>query len=702
MMDLAEFQAEFFQEIASSAGANGNFKPVVFFERMAEHVIGTGELDTADYVPWISGRKDARVDGYAGDPRDADGVLTLFICDFQPSTELGRLGSGDIALIFERLVRFVRQVRNQTFRAALEESSPVFGLADMIATRWSSLTKLRLMLFTNRELRARVDGIKAGEIDGVEATYNVWDIARLHRLAMSGRAQEDRDIDLVTDFGGAIPALPANLGNSTYDAFIMVVPGRQLAAIYDRWGPRLLEQNVRSFLQARGSVNKGIRRTIDADPDMFFAYNNGLTATAEAIEPAKSDSDGVLMITKIKNLQIVNGGQTTASIHAASKAKGSDLSRVSVQMKLSIVSPDRTEDVVPKISKFANSQTKVNASDFFANEPFYLELEKLSRRIYVPSPDGGFIQTKWFYERARGQYADERSRRTEAQRKKFDIEFPKSQLLTKTDLAKFLGVWTGQPHIVARGAQKNFVEFAKQIGESWEARKDDYNEAFFRKCVAKAIIFRETEQIVSDQPWYTGGGSRAPIVAYAIAKLSHDVTRRGDAVNLEMVWRIQALPKALRTSLEVATAAANSVITQPSVSSQSITEWAKQPACWKRMQDITVEWPDDIDGALVMKGDADGDRRAARLEKKMIGGIEAQSMAVRAGYAFWAEALKWGRANFRLSPTDAGIIQALASPGKIGSEKQCVRAIELLAAMQAEGCGLRLEGSPSAAWGQSR
>ena len=408
------------------------------------------------------------------------------------------------------------------------------------------------------------------------------------------------------------------------------------------------------------------------------------------------------MIAKIKNLQIVNGGQTTASIHAASKAKGTDLSRVSVQMKLSIVSPERAEDVVPKISEFANSQNKVNAADFFANHPFHIELEKLSRRIYVPSLDGGFIQTKWFYERARGQYADERGRRTEAQRKKFDIEFPKSQLLTKTDLAKFLGVWPGHPYIVARGAQKNFVEFAKHIGESWEARKDDYNEAFFRECVAKAIIFRETEQIVSDQPWYTGGGSRAPIVAYAIAKLAHDIARRTDAVNFELVWRMQALPKALRTALEVATAAVNSVITQPSVASQSITEWAKQPACWKRVQDLTVEWPDDIDGALVMKADNDGDRWSARLEKKMIGGIEAQSMAVRAGHAFWSEVLKWGRANFRLSLTDASIIQAVATPGKIGSEKQCVRAIELLAAMQREGCKLSLEETKSASPVQNR
>ncbi|TCR63174.1 AIPR family protein [Bosea sp. BK604] len=686
-MSLAEFHVEFFQEIASLAGAHGNFKPVVFFEKMAEHVIGTGELETADYVPWVSGRKDARVDGYGGDPREADGVLTLIVSDFQSSPELGRLNSGDIASQFEKLVRFIRQARDSKFRASLEESSPAFGLADTISARWASLTKIRLVLFTNRELRARVDGLKAGAIDGVETTYNVWDIARLHRLVLSGRAQEDRDIDLVDEFGGAIPALRAHLDNTTYEAFLMVVPGRQLAAIYDRWGPRLLEQNVRSFLQARGSVNKGIRKTIDADPEMFFAYNNGLTATAEAIETEMKE--GVLSVLRLKNLQIVNGGQTTASIHAASRTKGCDLSRVSVQMKLSIVSPERSEEVVPKISEFANSQNKVNAADFFANHPFHIEMEKLSRRIYVPSVDGGFIQTKWFYERARGQYADERARRTEAHRKKFDVEYPKSQLLTKTDLAKVLSVWSGQPHIVARGAQKNFIEFAKQVGETWEAREDDYNETFFRESVAKAIIFRETEKIVSEQPWYTGGGSRAPIVAYAIAKLAHDVKQRGDAINFDLVWRMQDLPSALKGALEVATAAANELITRPPVVSQSITEWAKQPACWKRAQDVEIVWPDDLDAALIMKTDADGGRRSARLERKMINGIEAQTVAVKAGHGFWAKVLEWARANHRMSPADAGILQVLATPGRIGSDKQCLRALELLTAMNEAGCRLQ-------------
>jgi hypothetical protein len=359
-------------------------------------------------------------------------------------------------------------------------------------------------------------------------------------------------------------------------------------------------------------------------------------------------------------------------------------------MKLSIVQPDRAEEVIPRISEYANSQNKVNAADFFANHPFHLEMEKLSRRILAPSLDGGFVQTRWFYERARGQYADARGRLSGSARKQFDIEFPKAQLITKTDLAKFLSLWPGQPHIVSRGAQKNFAEFAKQIGESWETRKSDYNEAFFRECVAKAIIFDETEKIVSDQPWYMGGGSRAPIVAYAISKLAHDIEHRGDRVNFDLVWKMQSLPAALRNALTFSATAIYRVITQPPTAGQSITEWAKQPACWKRVQELEVAWPDDIESALITKTEADNDRRSARSDHRIISGIQAQAAAVRAGHAFWAEVLKWGKANYRLSPSEAGILQVLATPGKLASEKQSVIAVELLSTMKNEGCDILL------------
>ena len=215
-------------------------------------------------------------------------------------------------------------------------------------------------------------------------------------------------------------------------------------------GARLLEQNVRVFLQARGNVNRGLRNTISNYPEMFFAYNNGITATAESIETVASPNG--LLLTGMRNFQIVNGGQTTASIHAALRNREVDLDRVFVQMKLSIVNSDRALEIVPKISEYANTQNRVSAADFFSNHPFHIRMEGFSRRLYAPSRDGTFRQSKWFYERARGQYQDARGRLTQAERRRFDLEYPKPQMFTKTDLAKFLNVWRDKPDVVSRGS----------------------------------------------------------------------------------------------------------------------------------------------------------------------------------------------------------------------------------------------------------
>ena len=226
-------------------------------------------------------------------------------------------------------------------------------------------------------------------------------------------------------------------------------------------------------------------------------------------------------IVELKNFQIVNGGQTTASIHLAHRNK-KDLSQVFIQMKLSVVEPTLTEEVVPKISKYANSQNRVNAADFYSNNPFHIRIEGFSRRILAPLNDGVLRKTKWFYERARGQYASARSQLTESEKKKFDLEHPRSQLFTKTDLAKFINVWQNVPQKVSWGAQKNFIYFLKYIGQKWEKQEGDINEAWYREAIAKAIIFRTTEKLVSGQEWYQGG-YRANIVAYAIAKMAHKV-----------------------------------------------------------------------------------------------------------------------------------------------------------------------------------
>ena len=683
-MTREEFARAFFQDVLAESDADGQFMEDVFFQKFSEHLMEAGEIDSADRAPYEGppGRG-IRVDGYGGDPAlDDSDTLSLLIADFVASGEPGRLVGSEMNAIFRRLSNFLRQALDSRWRNALEETSPAFGLADLIAKRWKRIGRVRLILITNRELSERVDGREADELDGRAITYNVWDIRRLHRQATIGHGREDVDIDLEADFGGPLPVLPAQQPEADHESYLAIMPGKILAQIYDRWGARLLEQNVRVFLQARGKVNKGIRGTIENEPTMFFAYNNGITATAEAVEI--DDAGGRLLLRRLKNFQIVNGGQTTASIHVAQR-NGVEVSGTFVQMKLSVVDPERAVDLVPKISEYANSQNRVSAADFFANHPFHVRIEGFSRRIHAPAKDGTFRESKWFYERARGQYADARAGLTPAQRRKFDLENPRGQLFTKTDLAKFINVWEGRPREVSLGAQKNFAAFARRIGKAWNQNSDAFNEAWYREAVAKAVIFKATERLVSEQPWYQGG-YRANIVAYAIAKIADDVAEMGHAVDFQGIWRRQALPPALAAALTMAAEAVHGVLVNPPDGISNVTEWAKKQACWTRVQERVVTWPQPFLDGLVSNEERRDTDRAARREQRQLNSVETQIAVVNAGSAFWTDVLAWGSERGLLSDTDAGVLRVVAGAmGRTPSDRQCARAAEALGRLRAEG-----------------
>lgn len=681
-MTLDEFAQEFLQDVVAESDADGQFLEDVFFQKACDQLMEAGELDSADRAPYLSppGRG-IRVDGYGGDPGvDDTDTLSLVILDFQPSPDVGRLVATEMNAIFRRLGNFLRHALDRKWRDALEETSPAFGLADLIASRWHRIGRVRLLLITNRALSERVDGRTADELDGRTITYSVWDIRRLYRQATSGHGREDIEIDLEEDFGGPIAVLPAQQPDAPHESYLAIVPGPVLADIYHRWGARLLEQNVRVFLQARGKVNKGIRITLENEPAMFFAYNNGITATAEAVD---IDGDGGrLLLRRLRNFQIVNGGQTTASIHAARRAK-IDVSGTFVQMKLSVVDHERATRLVPKISEYANSQNRVNAADFFANHPFHVRIEGFSRRMFAPSPDGTFRESKWFYERARGQFADARAGLTVAQRRRFDIENPRRQLFTKTDLAKFVNVWEGRPHEVSLGAQKNFAAFARRVGQAWKRSPDDFNEAWYREAIARAIVFRSTERLVSSQPWYQGG-YRANIVAYAIAKVAHDVGERRRAVDFQGIWRRQTPTPAMEAALTLAAEVSNDVLVAPPLGLRNVTEWAKHQACWERVRVLDIAWPESFLDELISTEERQEEARGARREQRELNGIEMQIAVVNAGAAFWTDALAWGRERGLLTPTELGVLRVMAM-GRTPTERQSSRAFGALSKLQSEG-----------------
>jgi hypothetical protein len=682
--DIDKFYKDFFQDIRASADAEGDFMEASFVERFCDHLIDAGEFDTYDPGHYRAA-KGMRVDGYAGDPVEEEGVLTLLISDFNQDEKLATLTKTDMTAIFKRLENFYIKARDPDFGYELEETSPGFGMAEMISSRVNDILRVRFYLLSNRKLSALVKGMEEGEIDGTPVTYHVWDLSRLHRMVQSGKGKEDMDIDLAEEYQQTIPCLPAHLSDASYEAYLAVVPGDLLASIYDKWGTRLLEQNVRCFLQARSNVNKGIRSTILSEPEMFFAYNNGVTATAESVELV--DVNGQKAIKSIRNLQIVNGGQTTASIFSASKKDKADLGSIFVQMKLSVIPAEKTVEVVPKISEYANSQNRVNAADFFANHPYHVRVEEFSRRLWAPCAEGSFKETKWFYERARGQYLDEQALKTPSQKKKYQEEYPRVQMFSKTDLAKYENVWCFIPYVVSQGAQKNFGNFASVIGKDWESRKDDYNELYYKCLVAKAIMFKRLEKIISNLDWYKKDpGYRANIVAYTLSWLGHHVDEQGKMINFIDVWEKQDVSPAIISAMEVvAKEVRNSLVdTPPGIS--NVTEWAKKPGCWERIKIINIPLAAAFDKELIKKGEMKEKKKSASKLQKMDDGIAAQNRVFEIGGNGWLQILNWAQAQSLVGGKDLDMLKVASNiPNKVPSEKQSIRLINLLSEFEAEG-----------------
>ena len=680
---IDEFFHDFRQDLLLGSEVNGRFQLEEFMEVIASELVETGFIEGFDYCHYRA-QRGIRVDGsWFND----EGVLNLFIADFEQRAELASLTRRDIDSAFKRVSSFFEASADRNLAEDIEVTSPEYDLARQIADRRGSISSLNLILFSERTLSGAVQDLPDGEVAGVPASYHVWDISRLHRQRTSRSHKEPLDIDFKKMFGDGVACLPACLSNEVYKSYLMVMPADALATLYGKFGARLLEQNVRTFLQARGNVNKGIRATIMNEPGMFFAYNNGITATAQSIDTEESDFG--LKVTRIVDLQIVNGGQTTASLFHTRKRDGADLSHIFVQMKLSVIDSQENEMIVPKISEYANTQNRVNAADFFSNHPFHGRMEEFSRRIWAPAQKGSLRETHWFYERVRGQYADAQSNLTSAEKRRFLAEYPKQQMFTKTELAKFENVWDDHPMWVNRGSQKNFVRYAERIGKEWEKSSDAFNEFYFKRVVARGLIFRATERIVSNQSWYNGG-YRANIVAYTLALLAEIAKRRSGSVDFMEVWRTQTVGPVLNEVIALVSGVVNDDITRPADGVSNISEWCKKESCWTRMKNRIEAVEEALPAAfydhLVSLVDLDETMRSAKRAQKVDNGIEAQKKVLAISASEWARISTSMLERNLLTPKEVGVLKvAMQIPLKLPTEKQSMVLMEVLHKGHVEG-----------------
>jgi len=505
-------------------------------------------------------------------------TLDLFVALFQGKDGVPIIGLPETRRHFKLLLGFLRRAR-EGFHTQLENRHDVFEVARRIHEAKESLTTVRLFFLTDGV--ARAEDIEPEKLDGVELRYVLWDLKKLSQLRVGHR--EVIELDFANEFGGAIPCLAGLENTQEYQTYLAFMPGRVLARIYGEHGQRLLERNVRAFLQVKGKVNKGLQQTLRETPHRFLAYNNGLCCTAAQVRLEKC-KDGQMGLVWVKDFQIVNGGQTTASVYHALKKERLDISDVVVQVKLTVLrEPERIGELVPLIAKYANSQNKVNAADLAANGPFHHQLEQLSRTVWAPAVGGLARGTHWYYERARGSYLDDKARQgTAARRREWEKQNPPNQKFTKTDLAKYEHAWLGLPYLVCLGAEKNFVRFAERMEDDGEP---DINQAFFRHTVAKTILWRTAEKLFDTLDLE---GYRANSVAYAMAWLAEKTGRR---IDLNHIWNEQRLSPALCDAVK---AVCNVAWEHLNHQQGNVGEASKKAECWEsfRSKEIALgqEW----------------------------------------------------------------------------------------------------------------
>lgn len=652
-MELEEAYNEFWESLRLDAGTSHEPMGSCFFERYAAVAADNGDCGDLAYTPVLMEEGHGlRIDGFALD--EDRGELHIAVCDFRPEPLLQSLNQAAIEQHFRKAERFVAAASKPDFVSSLEETSAAFQAAQPILALWKAISRVRVILLSNARLASRKKGVDAREIGGKAFTYNLLDFNRFNDIVSAHGNVEPIEIELEA----AVPYLKAGAGK--YPSYLIAMPGEVLASMYGLYGARLLEQNVRTFLQARTKVNKGIIETLSSAPDMFFAYNNGLTATASNVGmgPLPGGGEGISTFT---NLQIVNGGQTTASVLYAKDHEKADLSGVYVQMKLTVLAPSDIEEVVPRISRFANTQNRINEADFFSSHPFHIQMEKISRNQPAPQRADSFASTKWFYERARGQYRDRMAYGTTPERNRFMAEFPREQVVEKTDLAKTELTFECEPHIVSQGSQKCFLRFAERISERWSASPEDFGPSYFKEAIARTIVFRWTDSMIGSSDWYkTDRGYKAQTATYTIAWLLSHLQSRKLHIDLQQIWQSQEVARELKRVLTtIAIQVANELRNAPP-EIKNIGEYCKRQACWSAVGRVRIDIGSDFEGFTISAEEMKERSRESRADGKLNSEIELDLLLHQLSGCADEIKQKAAERSF-LSPQSASALHKLAS-----------------------------------------
>ena len=718
-MDYQEYKHDFLETLRNDSAISGAETEDEFLNRTLEILTDFNEIE--DPVRIGMGDKPRknkslmRIDGYSFD--EVDRSLILLISDFQDSYNTDNLTETRVDELYWRLYNFLDETCNGDINEYFDASDDILKVARLIRRRINAvgddpemLLKIKFFIITNKELSTKLldknllettirkkkgrskttkttKKIKKADFNGKPLEINLWHPERFFEMENSNN-NDPIVIDIENDFPDlgikGIPCIKGNIGEDLgYEAYIAIIPGKLLASIYIEHGSKVLEGNVRAFLGTNGSksVNSGIKKTINTDPTKFFTYNNGIATTAADVEIV--ETNGETLITRMVDLQIINGGQTTASLaEAVLKRTNIDLDGIFVPMKLTVIEDRETEDeegirfydrMVQDIAKFANSQNKVTAADLFSNDPFHIWMEKMSKKHLAP-PSLYAIPTGWYYERSRKKYLQEQIKLRGEDAKRFTLKFPKKQIINKEQLAMYLTAIDLKPHIVSKGKNWTMKEFGTKIGMDYRSNKALFNEFYFKKCICAAIIFRSVDHYLESNKdsakkptgfWYKSGGYKGNIVPYTIAKILSSIPK-GYTLNWDYIWQKQALSPAFMREVEKVTKITNDFICDSH--GVIVTEYCKRASTWEEYRDtVKYELSADFINELMPESLIKEKEASAKAEQKEINDLQVVMDIVSKGADYWSKLMTAGIQKSLLSYQEQTAINQIINMAMTGN-----------------------------------
>ncbi len=662
MISLEEFRYGYINEDINADALNSSRYPIEVFMDSAVDILQNDYslIDGMEhcYYEFSNGNrayKSMRVDGAYLD--FSSSTLNLLYADYNES-EIRNITNEFISSKSNLLINYFINTCKGFFKDA-EQADPAVQMANDIKNNLDNIGKIHLFIVSTDKLSKAVKRLALDPIviEGrtVDVDLDVLDIEKIFRSKMAGFEKEELIISC-SDFGfRGIPCLKAEIETDQYDSYLAIVPGQFLSDIYKKYGAELLESNVRSFLKFNGAVNKGIRGTILNEKSRFFTYNNGISTTAKNIEVEKDDNGGYI-ITSFTDLQIINGGQTTATLAATSIKNNADLSGIYVQMKLTVLK-DGDPDLIRNIATYANSQNKVKTADLNSSHPFYVRMEEYSRKIYAPISTGQIVQQLWFFERARGQYEQPQMQMTKKQRDDYKLVRPRSMKFTLTDLAKYANAADMLPHYVSWGGEVNAAHFHNAMLAQWKKNNAVYNELFYKELIGKKILFEQIGSIISSQEWYQSNRAYRPqLIAYTFSKLVLSAKDKGKTINFRYIWDLQKVPACLEADIARISKLVFDVVHDPGNPIPHIETYFKKPECWQIVSKRPYELSAHADEALTTESERAIEAALAKKEQKIESSIQNELDIFNRGASYWEALIQRGKEQGVLN---AGNINAL-------------------------------------------